>query len=74
VVAKKIEFAADGKKDKKEDKKRKASGIRIVEGRSKLKHDKRSKEDESGTESDDVPLSQKLKQRTSEDYTKEMTK
>ncbi|MCI65766.1 hypothetical protein A2U01_0087024, partial [Trifolium medium] len=53
---------------------RKAPGIKIDEGRTKRKHDKKGGEDESSTESDDVPLSQKLKQKTSEGYAKEMHK
>ncbi|MCI27057.1 hypothetical protein A2U01_0048255, partial [Trifolium medium] len=58
-------------KSLKKDKKRKSHGIKIDEGRSKLRHDKRSKEDES-TESDDVPLAQRLKHKTSEAYGKDM--
>ncbi|MCI34499.1 hypothetical protein A2U01_0055719, partial [Trifolium medium] len=63
----------DVEKEKK-DKKRKAPGIKIDEGRSKKKHDKKGEEDESSTESDDVPLTRKLKQKTSKDYAKEMHK
>ncbi|MCI52094.1 hypothetical protein A2U01_0073338, partial [Trifolium medium] len=59
---------------KKKDKKRKASGVKIDEGRSKMKHDKRSKKDESCTESDEETLAQRLKQKTSEDYANEMKK
>ncbi|MCI92369.1 hypothetical protein A2U01_0113665, partial [Trifolium medium] len=59
-------------KAKKKDKKRKSFGIKIDEGRSKMRHDKGSKNDDSGTESNDVPLAQKLKQKTSEAYAKEM--
>ncbi|MCH98976.1 hypothetical protein A2U01_0019986, partial [Trifolium medium] len=58
----------------KKDKKRKSSGIKIDEGRSKLKHDKRSKIDESSTESDEETLAQRLKQKSSEAYAKEMHK
>ncbi|MCI47368.1 hypothetical protein A2U01_0068609, partial [Trifolium medium] len=48
-------------KAKKKDRKRKFSGIKIDEGRSKMKDDKASKQNESsGTESDDVPLAQRL--------------
>ncbi|MCI90653.1 hypothetical protein A2U01_0111947, partial [Trifolium medium] len=61
-------------KAKKKDKKRKSSGIKIDEGRSKMRHDKRSKEDESSTESDAIPLAQRLKQKTSKAYAKEMHK
>ncbi|MCI69760.1 hypothetical protein A2U01_0091023, partial [Trifolium medium] len=43
----------DVEKEKK-DKKRKAPGIKIDEGRSKMKHDKKDEKDESSTESDDV--------------------
>ncbi|MCI62337.1 hypothetical protein A2U01_0083594, partial [Trifolium medium] len=39
-----------------------------------MRHDKASKQDDSGTESDDVPLAQRLKQKTSEAYAKEMLK
>ncbi|MCI42910.1 hypothetical protein A2U01_0064147, partial [Trifolium medium] len=74
VVAEKAD-AVIAKKPKKKDLKRKPSGIRIDEGRSKLKHDKARKEDDSSTESDDVvPMSQKLKQKTSKDFAKEMNK
>ncbi|MCI61526.1 hypothetical protein A2U01_0082783, partial [Trifolium medium] len=63
------------KKTKKKDKKRKSSGIKIDEGRSKMWHDKASKkDDDSGIESDDIPLAQKLKQKTSKAYAKEMHK
>ncbi|MCI50865.1 hypothetical protein A2U01_0072109, partial [Trifolium medium] len=44
-----------------------APGIKIDEGRTKRKHDKASEQDDSSTESDDVPLAQKLKQKTSEE-------
>ncbi|MCI67252.1 hypothetical protein A2U01_0088510, partial [Trifolium medium] len=45
------------------------------EGRSKMKHDKESKQNESsGTDSDDIPLTQKLKQKTSKAYAQEMHK
>ncbi|MCI51111.1 hypothetical protein A2U01_0072355, partial [Trifolium medium] len=54
TVQKKVVVAVEGKKDKK----RKSSGINIDEGRSKLKHDKRSKIDESSTESDEETLGQ----------------
>ncbi|MCI36108.1 hypothetical protein A2U01_0057330, partial [Trifolium medium] len=52
-VAEKIEVVVTEEGKKKKDKKRKSSGIKIVEGRSKAKHDKRSKKDESSTESDE---------------------
>ncbi|MCI80261.1 hypothetical protein A2U01_0101532, partial [Trifolium medium] len=52
VVAEKIDDVV-AEKPKKKDSKRKSSGIKIVEGRSKLKHDKARKEDDSYTESDD---------------------
>ncbi|MCI33159.1 hypothetical protein A2U01_0054375, partial [Trifolium medium] len=68
VVEKKV--AEEGKKDKK----RKSSGIKIDEGRTKRRHDKASEQDDSSTESDDVPLAQKLKQKTSQGYAKEMHK
>ncbi|MCI95459.1 hypothetical protein A2U01_0116757, partial [Trifolium medium] len=55
--------AAVAEKAKKKDLKRKAPGIKIDEGRTKRKHDKKGEEDESSTESDDVPLAQKLKQK-----------
>ncbi|MCI62986.1 hypothetical protein A2U01_0084243, partial [Trifolium medium] len=64
VVAEKAEDVV-AEKEKKKDRKRKSSGIKIDEGRSKIKHDKKSKQDNSDTESDDVPLAQKLKQKTS---------
>ncbi|MCI47575.1 hypothetical protein A2U01_0068817, partial [Trifolium medium] len=57
---------------KKGDKKRKAVGVRIDEERTKKRHDKKAKTSDSGTESDEVPLAQKLKQKTSEAYAKEM--
>ncbi|MCI35750.1 hypothetical protein A2U01_0056971, partial [Trifolium medium] len=57
---------------KKNDKKRKAVGIRIDEERSKKIHDKKAKTSDSGTESDEVTLAQKLKQKTLEAYAKEM--
>ncbi|MCI30838.1 hypothetical protein A2U01_0052049, partial [Trifolium medium] len=66
--------AVVAEKAQKKNLKRKSSGIKIDEGRSKLIHDKRSKEDRSSTESDDVPLAQKLKQKTSKAYAKEMHK
>ncbi|MCI91963.1 hypothetical protein A2U01_0113259, partial [Trifolium medium] len=44
---------------KKKDKKRRASGVKIDEGRSKLKHNKRSKKDDSCTESDEETLAQR---------------
>ncbi|MCI47397.1 hypothetical protein A2U01_0068639, partial [Trifolium medium] len=59
---------------KKKDKKRRSSGIKIYEGRSKMKHDKRSKKDDSCTESDEETFAQRLKQKTSEAYAKEMDK
>ncbi|MCI77340.1 hypothetical protein A2U01_0098610, partial [Trifolium medium] len=59
---------------KKKDKKRKSSGITIDEGRSKLKHDKGNKKDDSCTESDEETLAQRLKHKTSEAYAKEMHK
>ncbi|MCI79695.1 hypothetical protein A2U01_0100966, partial [Trifolium medium] len=65
VVAEKVEVVVAGKA-KKKDRKRKHSGINIDEGRSKMKDDKQ--DESSGTESDDVPLAQKLKQKTSEAY------
>ncbi|MCI78178.1 hypothetical protein A2U01_0099448, partial [Trifolium medium] len=49
---------------KKKEKKRRSSSIKIDEGRSKLKHDKRSKKDDSCTESDEETIAQKLKQKT----------
>ncbi|MCI91778.1 hypothetical protein A2U01_0113073, partial [Trifolium medium] len=63
IVKEKVDQKAEAvvvEKSMKKDKKRKSYGIKIDEGRSKLRHDKRSKEDES-TESDDVPLAQRLK-------------
>ncbi|MCI67192.1 hypothetical protein A2U01_0088450, partial [Trifolium medium] len=39
-----------------------------------MRHYKASKQDDSGTEFDDVPLAQKLKQKTSKAYVKEMHK
>ncbi|MCI09192.1 hypothetical protein A2U01_0030275, partial [Trifolium medium] len=68
------EKAVVGEEVKKKDLKRKSSGIKFDEGRSKMKHDKASKEEDSSTESDEVPLAQKLKQKTSEAYAKEMHK
>ncbi|MCI15994.1 hypothetical protein A2U01_0037134, partial [Trifolium medium] len=50
VVKKESVVAEEGKK---KDKKRRSPGIKIDEGRSKMKHDKRSKKDESSTESDE---------------------
>ncbi|MCI25053.1 hypothetical protein A2U01_0046241, partial [Trifolium medium] len=73
VVAEKVEVVV-AEEGKKEDKKRKSTGIKIDEGRAKRKHDKRSKKDDSSTESDDKTLDQKLKQKTSEAYAKEMHK
>ncbi|MCI83798.1 hypothetical protein A2U01_0105074, partial [Trifolium medium] len=64
--------AVIAEKPKKKDLKRKSSGIKIDEGISKLKHDKTRKEDDSSTDTDDVPLAQKLKQKTSKAYAKEM--
>ncbi|MCI01051.1 hypothetical protein A2U01_0022075, partial [Trifolium medium] len=55
--------AVVAEKVKKKDLKRKSSGIKIDEERAKMRHNKRSKEDESSTESDDVPLAQRLKQK-----------
>ncbi|MCI39994.1 hypothetical protein A2U01_0061226, partial [Trifolium medium] len=76
VVEEKVDQKEDvvAEKAKKKDMKRKSSGIKFDEGRSKMRHDKRNKEDESSTESDEVPLAQKLKQETSEAYSKEMHK
>ncbi|MCI91951.1 hypothetical protein A2U01_0113247, partial [Trifolium medium] len=67
VVEEKVDQkeAVVAEKAKKKNLKRKSSRIKIDEGRSKMRHDKRSKEDKSSTESDDVPLAQKLKQKTS---------
>ncbi|MCI71052.1 hypothetical protein A2U01_0092315, partial [Trifolium medium] len=48
------------------DKKRKSSGIKIDEGRSKMRHDKGSKKDDSCTKSDEETMAQRLKQKTSE--------
>ncbi|MCI39310.1 hypothetical protein A2U01_0060541, partial [Trifolium medium] len=73
VVAEKTEVVV-AEKAKKKDKKRKSSRVKIDEGRSKIRHDKASKQDESSTESDDVPLAQKLKQKTPKAYAKEMHK
>ncbi|MCI91017.1 hypothetical protein A2U01_0112311, partial [Trifolium medium] len=69
-VDQKVE-AVVAEKAKKKVLKRKAPGIKIDEGRTKIRHDKGSKEDESSTESDDVPLAQRLKQKTSEAYAKD---
>ncbi|MCI85775.1 hypothetical protein A2U01_0107054, partial [Trifolium medium] len=67
--------AVVAEKAKRKDLKRKSSGVKIDEGRSKMRHDKASNKDESSTESDDdVPLAQKLKQKTSKAYAKEMHK
>ncbi|MCI68567.1 hypothetical protein A2U01_0089828, partial [Trifolium medium] len=68
--------AVVAEKAKKKDLKRKSSGVKIDEGRSKMRHDKASEQnDSSGTESDDdVPLAQKLKQKTPKAYAKEMHK
>ncbi|MCI49993.1 hypothetical protein A2U01_0071237, partial [Trifolium medium] len=82
VVAEKAEVVVEKKSDaivvekpKKKDLKRKSSGIKIDEGRSKSKHDKARRKDESSTESDDViPLAQKLKQKTPKAFAKEMDK
>ncbi|MCI49949.1 hypothetical protein A2U01_0071193, partial [Trifolium medium] len=73
VVAEKAETVV-AEKAKKKDKKRKSSGVKIDEGKSKMRYDKGSKKDESSTESDDVPLAQRLKQKTSKAYAKEMHK
>ncbi|MCI84246.1 hypothetical protein A2U01_0105522, partial [Trifolium medium] len=54
IVKEKVDQKAEAmvvEKSMKKDKERKSYGIKIDEGRSKLRHDKRSKEDES-TESD----------------------
>ncbi|MCI16906.1 hypothetical protein A2U01_0038051 [Trifolium medium] len=51
--------------EKKEDKKRKVVGIKIDEGRTKKRQDKKVITSDSGTESDEVTLAQKLKQKTS---------
>ncbi|MCI70959.1 hypothetical protein A2U01_0092222, partial [Trifolium medium] len=53
---------------KKGDKKRKAVGIKFDEERSKMRHEKKAKTSDSGTESDEETLAQKLKQKTSEAY------
>ncbi|MCI85668.1 hypothetical protein A2U01_0106947, partial [Trifolium medium] len=39
-----------------------------------MKHDKKSKKDDSSTESDEKTLAQRLKQKTSDAYAKEMHK
>ncbi|MCI72986.1 hypothetical protein A2U01_0094250, partial [Trifolium medium] len=39
-----------------------------------MRHDKASKKDNSSSESDEVPLAQRLKQKSFEDYAKEMHK
>ncbi|MCH93378.1 hypothetical protein A2U01_0014327, partial [Trifolium medium] len=70
-VAQKEAVVAEKVKNK--DLKRKSSGVKIDEGRSKMKHDKKSKKDESSTESDEETVAQKLK-KTSEAYAKEMHK
>ncbi|MCI46751.1 hypothetical protein A2U01_0067992, partial [Trifolium medium] len=57
---------------KKEDKKRKASGIRIDEGKSKKRHDKKARLSDSGTESDERTLAQRMKHMSAEDTFKEM--
>ncbi|MCI80976.1 hypothetical protein A2U01_0102248, partial [Trifolium medium] len=57
---------------KKKDLKRKSSGIKIDEGRSKRRHDKSSKKDDSSTESDEETLAHRLRQKTSEAHAKEM--
>ncbi|MCI64778.1 hypothetical protein A2U01_0086036, partial [Trifolium medium] len=57
--------------EKKKDKKRKSAGIKIDKGRSKRRHDKKSKKSDSSTESDEEILAQRLKQKTSEAYAKE---
>ncbi|MCI62830.1 hypothetical protein A2U01_0084087, partial [Trifolium medium] len=59
---------------KKKGMKRRSSGIKFDEGRSKMNHDKKSKKDESNTESDDETPAQRIKQKTSEAYAKEMHK
>ncbi|MCI72621.1 hypothetical protein A2U01_0093884, partial [Trifolium medium] len=51
VVVSKKSDAAVVEKPKKKDLKRKSSGIKIEEGRSKSKHDKARRKDESSTES-----------------------
>ncbi|MCI20396.1 hypothetical protein A2U01_0041558, partial [Trifolium medium] len=68
------EIVAAAEEGKKKDNKRKSSGVKIVEGRTKMKHDKKSKKDDSSTESDEEILAQRLKQKTSEAYAKEMHK
>ncbi|MCI33246.1 hypothetical protein A2U01_0054463, partial [Trifolium medium] len=70
-VKKEEEIVAEAGK-KKNKKKRKAVGIRIDEERTKKRHDKKAKTSDSGTESDEVTIAQKLKQETSEAYAKEM--
>ncbi|MCI46172.1 hypothetical protein A2U01_0067412, partial [Trifolium medium] len=55
IVAEKEEVVAT-EVGKKKEKKRKSYGIKIVEGRTKTKHDKRSKKDDSSTESDEETL------------------
>ncbi|MCI47054.1 hypothetical protein A2U01_0068295, partial [Trifolium medium] len=57
---------------KKKDKKRKSAGIKIDEGRSKKRHDKKSKKNDPSTESDEETLAQRLKQKTKEAYAKEL--
>ncbi|MCI95771.1 hypothetical protein A2U01_0117070, partial [Trifolium medium] len=53
VVAEKSDDVV-AKKPKKKDLKRKSSGVKIDEGRSKSKHDKARKDNDSSTESDDA--------------------
>ncbi|MCI36468.1 hypothetical protein A2U01_0057691, partial [Trifolium medium] len=59
---------------KKEDKKRKAVGIHIDEGRTKKRHDKKTSKSDSGTESDERTMAQMLKQRTSKETFKKHLK
>ncbi|MCI58541.1 hypothetical protein A2U01_0079796, partial [Trifolium medium] len=66
----KVVAAEVGKKKK--DKKRKTVGIKIDEGRTKTRHDKRSKKNDSSTKSDEVTPAHRLKQKTSEAYAKEI--
>ncbi|MCH97003.1 hypothetical protein A2U01_0017996, partial [Trifolium medium] len=71
--AQKEEVKKEAKK-KKGEKKRKAEGIKIDEEISKKRHDKKSSKSDSGTESDERTLAQKMKQRTSKETFKKHLK
>ncbi|MCI33454.1 hypothetical protein A2U01_0054671, partial [Trifolium medium] len=70
VIEKKEMIVAEA--GKKKDKKRKSVGIKIDEGKSKRRQEKRAKKNDLSTESDEETLAQRLKHKTLEAYAKEM--